>query len=419
MDPFAFEHALLPCGADVYWQDQPQALYVSLRAIVWVGSFQDPPGKEGLAHLFEHLPFRGTERFPSKQALSLPIETTGGSHNAATHCNLTEFTVDIATQHSLLGWEILEELVFRPRLDSEGLATEVAVVESEIVDFEQHAPREDYRRFQSVLLGEDLGQHAQGLGTSESLQCITMGDFREFHRRYYQPANMTFVVSGNLSGFPGGIPRYIGERLESFGSASRWERRTFAPQVGHLPESWTSRKMPTHSPVLWLAGPMHVDVDDFTRTAEGVIDSILCMRGMSSVLFEELRERRGLVYGIHSTPDRCDINLGWWGYEATLRSKKDVALCQKLIAEILMSPHTFTDQQVEWSRQSMLGTVAMMPITPSGVNNYALKCLDEKGSIPLLSEALGRLKSVTSDQVRGVAAKYYDPSRWVSVTFLP
>lgn len=417
MDPLFFQHSLLPCGAELYWQDRPETMYVSLNAIVWAGSLQDPPDKIGLAHLFEHLPFKGTAHFADAKAMALPLEIIGGNNNASTGPAYTVFHVNVPTSHSQFAWQILEDLLFEPQLTAEMLRTEVPAVFSEINDAGPERVRKSYERLQTVLMGEDYGRRANIAGTRKSLRNVTIDDLRSFHEQFYRPANVTFVISGNLSQFAGGVEGYINQRLRRFGEKKGHPRPSYRAQVGSLPQQWTERSRQLTQPIVWLAGPMH-DVSLSEKMAIQVIDSILCSRGASSVLFHELRERRGLVYGVTPSFAQFTPTVAYWKYDVRPHSAKEVPTCQELLADILSSPATYSDQQIEWSFQAMLGMIALMSWPPMAACHTAVARLTADGEIPTLDELMHRLKSLTPEEIRIAAAKYFNPERWVSVSLL-
>ena len=163
---------------------------------VWVGagSAHDPPGRQGLAHYFEHMVFKGSERYPGQAGHW--VESRGGYINATTSLDYTEYHVVIPSEHTQLAIDLLADLVTRRDFSHQEMETERSVVLREW-DRREDIPGLNLRINTRLAL---LGSHPFALpivGTTESINSITRTDLVQWAERFYIPDNMTIVVVGD------------------------------------------------------------------------------------------------------------------------------------------------------------------------------------------------------------------------------
>jgi len=265
---------------------------------VWVraGAIAEPDPWAGMAHFLEHMIFKGTDRFPPGY-FDQAIETRGGVTNAATSHDYAHFFIDIAPAYLSDGLDHLAELLVRASIPDGEFEREREVVLEEL---RQAQDDPDWVGFQA-LMESVYPAHPYGrsvLGTEETLMSRSSHDMRQFHRRYYQPENMTVVVVGDVE---------LDVALNSV-------RQAFCGFLPRLPES---------SPITYTNAPMnglrrqemglarieearllmawHGPGVDRIHDAYGLdLLSVALAGGRSSRLVRELREEKQWVHAVGS-----------------------------------------------------------------------------------------------------------------------
>ena len=204
----------LPNGMKVILIENHRAPVASMMVWVKVGSASERPGEFGLAHLMEHMLFKGTaKRGPGE--IAREIEAAGGNINAYTSYDETVFYIDMASRYMEKGLDVLADMVFHPALDPEEFAREKEVVLEEI-RMGQDRPGSQLSK---ALFARAFKVHPYGrpvIGYDTSVSEVGREKALAFHQRWYRPDNMILVVSGDFS------PGEIKPRVEElFGQAGQ------------------------------------------------------------------------------------------------------------------------------------------------------------------------------------------------------
>jgi zinc protease len=187
----------LASGLRVVLQENHSAPVVALQVWVDAGSADDPADRSGLAHVLEHMVFKGSAR-RSESQIAEEIEGSGGHVNAWTAFDQTVFHLVIASRYFERGLDILSDALLAPRFDEKDLARELEVIGEEIKQGED-SPGKVVSR---LLFGAAYGPHPYGrsvIGRDETVRKIRPADVRAFHARHYAPPKMTLVVVGDVA----------------------------------------------------------------------------------------------------------------------------------------------------------------------------------------------------------------------------
>lgn len=283
---------VLDSGATLIHQRDPLAASCAFGVWITKGSRDEAPGERGMSHLLEHMVFRGTST-RSALEIALELEAIGGHWDAFTGKEATCFHGRALEEHVPRLIEVLADIVLDPLLDPGALRTELQVVREEIRSVADSPEETTFEYFyRTVFGGSRLGHPVAG--TLGDIRHITRERLARFHRRTYTAANTIFGFVGNLPPRrvatlidrcfrlpPGrrGVPRR-GSRLPR-PPAARVSRR----------ESWNQ----THACI----GCRTVSADDPRRLVLLLLSNILG-GGVSSRMFQALRERSGLAYSVYS-----------------------------------------------------------------------------------------------------------------------
>jgi len=186
----------LPNGMEVLVREEPDQKVVELQVWVGVGSRDEPEGKEGIAHLFEHMLFKGT-RTRGVGEIARTVESAGGDINAYTSMDHTVYHITIAREYAATAMEILADAIQYSTFDKNELEREKLVVIEEI-----HRGQDNPSRvFSQELFKTAYKVHPYGrtvIGTPESVSSVTRGDMVAFHKTWYVPGNMKLLVVGGV-----------------------------------------------------------------------------------------------------------------------------------------------------------------------------------------------------------------------------
>lgn len=294
-DTGVFEKEELSNGITVWLQKSPVLLTEEGILVAYfrnVGNMLDQAGKEGVAHFLEHMPFKGTKRFPDNQVLTEAVKSVGGEMNAATSRFYTSYYVDIPGQDFPLAAEVLGELLLNPLMRKEDLETERGVIESERVRKFEHGKALSDHDVDTLLFGNHPAV-TWGIGSAASIEAITHADIMAFWEEYYHAGNLHLVVGGTFAERPDVI-----EVLE----------RVFSGMVHKPAQEMILPAIPVPAPDRRKIVDTRYGRDRFYvewvipgEPTEASLDALRLLTsaysgGIDSPLAVELRDKRGLVY---------------------------------------------------------------------------------------------------------------------------
>ena len=261
---------------------------------VGAGSRYESDELAGVSHFIEHLPFKGTESWPTARAVSEAIEGVGGVMNASTDREMTVFWCKVARLHYKTAFAVLMDMVLNSRLDPEEVEKEREVIQEELrMTYDQPSYRVDLLIDEAMwpdqAMGRDVG------GTLETVADIQQKDIREYMHQQYNPANTVVAVAGNVTHEE--VVDMLAETTRDWKPLESldWELATDNVE-GPLVKVERRHSDQTH---LCLGVP-GLSLTHPDRYAFNLMNTILG-DGMSSRLFLNLREEQGLAYDVHSS----------------------------------------------------------------------------------------------------------------------
>jgi len=283
----------------------PGVRSVTALVLVGVGSRREKEKTRGITHFLEHLPFKGTKKYPTSLKLSSVLDAVGAEYNAFTGKEYTGFYVKSASEHLELGLDFLSQLIFHPLLEEEDIKKEKGVIIEEINMYEDQPMVKVMWDFETLLYGNtSLGWET--LGTKETVSGFGRGDFSDYMKRWYCPGNMVIGIAGAIP-----QAQSVKRKVQSlFSTRSDFQG---SPTEGRL-------KFEQQRPVLAVKykkteqAHLCLGVRTFKRNhpdryALSLLATILG-GNMSSRMFTEVREKRGLAYYI-KTAGQSYIDNGY------------------------------------------------------------------------------------------------------------
>jgi len=283
---------VLDSGATLIHQRDPLAASCVFGVWITRGSRDEEPGERGMSHLLEHMVFRGTG---SRSALdiALELESIGGHWDAFTGKEATSFHGRALEEHLPRLIEVLADIILDPSLDPTALRTELQVVREEIRSVADSPEETTFEYFYRTIFGESRLGHPVA-GTLGDLRGVTRERLARFHRSTYTAADTIFGFVGNIP------PRRVASLIDRH-FAMPPGRRGALRRGSRLPRPPASRTLSRSS---WsqthaCIGSRTIRADDPLRLVVLLLSNIIG-GGVSSRMFQALRERAGLAYSVYS-----------------------------------------------------------------------------------------------------------------------
>ena len=393
---------VLPGGLRVITESLPAVRSAALGIWNGVGSRDEDRDHAGATHYLEHLLFKGTPR-RSALEISAAIDAVGGALNAFTAKEYTCYYARVPDSDMPLGIDVLSDMVTNSLIEPREVDAERGVILEEIAMNEDEPSDLVHEAWTALLFGDTpLGRPT--LGTVDSINSISRDRIFEYYRAKYTPDSLVVAAAGNLD------HDHVVEMVrEAFGPVLTGDREPAPPRLtGSSAQDnknsgvrLLSRPTEQANLVLGCAG---LSRSDPRRFAFRVLNSALG-GGMSSRLFQEVREKRGLAYSIGSFTGQ-HAECGLWGiYAGCLPSKADevLSICSTEVAKVIDSG--LTDAELERGKGQVRGGIVLGLEDPSSRMTRLGKSELVYPGLEPVDDVLAAIDAVTHDDIRAVAAE--------------
>jgi predicted Zn-dependent peptidase len=389
----------LDSGVRVVTEAMPSVRSIALGFWVRAGSRDEDHGHAGISHFLEHLLFKGTDRFSSRE-IDEAFDAMGAEVNAGTGKETTSVYSRFLDNHLERAFDVLQDMVLRPSYPD--IDSERQVVIEEIAMYED----EPQDKVHDVLGAAIFGDHPLGrpiIGRAEVISSVPVPEIATWHAGRYVPQNMVLAAAGNLE------HERIVELVERAVGAAEPAPADVLDTPGASGQVLRFHKKETEQYHLCLGGPGIARGDD-RRFALRILDTILG-GSTSSRLFQEVRERRGLAYSVYSYSshyaDTGQVALYVGTRPENVGEAVDVigSELRRLVADGVSA------EELERARDNVKGrTVLSMESTLTRMNRLGSSVLMD---VPLLTvdELLAALDAVTLEDVNELAQELWLPER--------
>jgi predicted Zn-dependent peptidase len=397
---------VLPGGLRIMTETVPTLRSVTVGIWVGVGSRDEAPSLAGASHYLEHLLFKGTRRRDALQ-ISAAIDAVGGEMNAFTAKEYTCYYARVLDADLPLAVDVVCDLVTSSVIRSADVDSERGVILEEIAMHEDDPTDLVHDQFAQALFDESpLARPI--LGTVDSIERIGRTAVAGYYHRRYRPENMVVAVAGNVD--HAAVVRLV---TKAFASAGMLDGRTDPlPPRGATSDAAMSpglrvlRRTTEQANV--VLGARGVTRNDERRFALGVLNAALG-GGMSSRLFQEVREKRGLAYSVYSYHAQY-ADAGLFGvYAGCVPRKVDdvLEICREQLADV--ATHGITREELERGKGQLRGQLVLgMEDTGARMSRIGKGELLH-GDYLSIDQVLGRIDAVTLDDVAEVGQLLAQP----------
>ena len=371
-----------------------------------VGTRNEEPGYEGMAHFCEHVSFKGTKRRKSWH-ISNALESVGGDLNAYTNKEDTVYYAAVLKEHTARAIDLLTDIVFYSTYPQAEIDKEVEVICDEIESYNDSPAELIYDEFENLL----FANHALGhniLGTAERVRSFKTADAQRFTQRYYRPENSIFFLYGDVD-FKR-VVRLLERATSDFASSKPIiEPALNQPLPPNMPD-FIEKNHGTHQAHV-MVGTRGYDIHDKRRMSLYLLNNLLGGPGMNARLNLSLRERHGLVYTVESSMvSYCDTGV-WAIYFGC--DPKDVGRCLKLVRKeldrVIQKP--LSDTQLRVVKKQIKGQIG---VACDNRESFALdfgKSYLHYGWERDLNSLFRHIDEVTAESMQQVAAELMQQER--------
>ena len=415
--PLPFKHATLANGLQVYTIEDHKSPTVAVQVWYHVGSKDDPNGRSGFAHLFEHMMFKGNEHL-TPDAFDDLTENIGGENNAFT-------ADDVTVYHEVVPSNYLEPIMWAEAermsalaLNDKNFASERDVVKEE---YRQRILANPYGEFYLDIDRKSFAVHPYkrpGIGNIAELDASKLPEVRAFHSTFYRPDNATLIVVGDFKQeeLDGWIKKYFGadqqaggERFHVSRSKSRREKRTSSRDL-------TAPKAPLPAiAVTYLAPSIRSKDTPALSLAEEILAG-----GESSRLYQAMVYEQQVAQGVSCSADLHE-DLGLLVFRAVLASGKSIESARKSLADQIdnVLKKGVTEAELDKAKNRLLTSKLLERETANGKANALGEAAVIYGDATRVNTDLAMVQAVTAAQVKEVLNKYVTGKKKVVIEYLP
>jgi len=402
------EMTTLANGVRVITEAMPHVRSVSVGVWINAGSRSETPEQNGISHFIEHMLFKGTTR-RSAEDIARSVDSIGGNLDAFTAKELVCFNTKVLDQHLSLAFDVLADLVLHPMFRAEDLEKEKSVILEEI---KMEADSPDYL-VHEIFSSNFWKDHPLGkpiLGTPQTVKRFDRAMVQDYYSSIYVPANLIVTAAGNLT-----HERLVALVSEHFESLPPGKPMPPDPVPGTHARLVLRNKKALEQVHLVLGVPSYA-LPHEERFACYVMNTLLG-GGMSSRLFQNIRERQGLAYAVFSelSPYRDTGCMSIYAGTSTESAPKVVDSIMQEFRQL--KSETVGDEELRRAKDHLKGSLMLsLESTSSRMSNLARQEM-YFAKFFTLDELVESIEAVTADDVQRIARTFFDPKQ-VALTVL-
>ncbi|HBV95685.1 MAG: zinc protease [Peptococcaceae bacterium BICA1-7] len=400
---------MLDNGVNLLTEDIPHVRSVAVGIWVNVGSRDESGPVAGISHFIEHLMFKGTENRTAKE-IAEALDAVGGQLNAFTTKEYTCYYAKVLDEHFELALDILSDMLFNSKLDSGDIDKERNVILEEIKMYED-TPDE---LVHDVFAGTIWDVHPLGrpiIGYADVIRDLSRETIKDYMDSYYVPGNTVVTVAGNIN------HNAVAEKISSIFGKRKGASRKRIMELPKPKREITCRSKETEQVHLCVGAP-GLPLDHEQIYVFQLVNTILG-GGLSSRLFQEIREQRGLVYSVYSYHSSYH-DAGLFCIYAGL-SKENLNPALELIFKEIkdIQLNGVTDQELRRAKDQLKGNLLLSLENVNTRMSRLGKSQLYLGKVVPPDEIVQRIERVTGDDIRKLAMEKLDPGKFALASVGP
>ncbi|MDQ3823634.1 MAG: insulinase family protein [Actinomycetota bacterium] len=394
--PTVFRRETLANGVRVLTAPMPHAQSITCALMFAAGSRYETRETNGIAHFAEHMFFKGTERRPTARDIAGEIDAIGGEFNAFTGKEYTGYYVKCAAEHRDVALDVLVDMLRNSRFDPDEIEREKGVIVEEM-NMYFDTPRDFIGGVYDNLLYGDQPLGWDIIGRKETVRGATRATFLDYLGRWYGPDRLVVGLGGRLGDDL--VPR-LQDLLGDLDGTTASAPAPVALDANGVPRVKVHTKQSDQAHL--CVGVRSYPLEHPDRYALQLLATVLG-GGMSSRLFTEVRERRGLAYYVFGT-NHSYTDAGSLYSQAGV----DIARIDEAVSTIVRELRRIADEpipadELEKARNFAKGRFVLQLESPQGTIMYGLRREVLEGRVVEPAEVLAELDRVSADDLRRVA----------------
>lgn len=392
-------------GIKVIMEKIPYIKSVSVGVFINVGTKDESENNNGISHFIEHMIFKGTEKRDAKD-IAKEIDNLGGQMNAFTSSEYTCYYVRVLDKHLTTAVDILSDMLNNPKFSEEDIANEKKIILEEI-NMYLDSPEDVVFDMIHEIMFKGTPLSFPVLGTKETVKNLDRKTLIDYYNKYYRPDNMVITVIGNYN------EKEIIDILNNYFSRKPSCKNIVRDKSSSLPslKPCILGKQREFEQVNFCLGTEGIKRDNEEKYSLYIINNFFG-GSVSSILFQKIREERGLAYSVYSTPVSFK-NAGIFTIYAAL-SNKEILNVARLIKEEIIK-----------FKKNLIGKSDLLKLKEQLKSSYILEMestfdrMLEIGSSELLTgdaltleEVLNKINKVSLDDIKRVTEKIFDSSKF-------
>ena len=361
------------------------------------GSRYEDKRENGLAHFLEHMFFKGTKKRPSAKVITEELDGVGSVYNAFTAKERTAYYAKVSSQYLDTALDVIVDIFLNSKLPEKEITKERGAIIQEIDMYQDMPMRTVDNVFDELIFGKDHPLGRTILGPKENIRKFTRKDFSEYLKRNYTPLNTVVCIAGAFS-----EKKVLAKIEKEFGSVKHGNPPNFIPfsPAQTAPRiAIKEKKTDQTNFILGVPAYPYLHKDEF---ALAVLSTILGS-GMSSRLFLEVREKRGLAYSIHAWIDRYS-DTGYFAVQAGVEHGKLEKAVETILAELRKIKRTkVSAAELKKAKSFIKGNMTLALETSDEIANHAASTMINIGRVRPLEEILAGIDTVSAADVQRVA----------------
>ncbi len=402
------QQAELPNGVVIVTEKMPHVRSVSVGIWLSSGSRAESPEKNGIAHFIEHMVFKGTRKRTAEE-IAQSVDSIGGMLDAFTAKEMTCFNAKVLDQHIAVAVDVLSDLVLHPRFDPQDIAKEKQVVLEEIKMEEDNPEYLIHELFtQNFWRGHPLGMPI--LGTPETVSQFSQQAVSDCFEEWYAPNRVVITAAGNLE-----HARLVDLVAREFDGTVRSPAAAKpTPPATHACVEQRDKK--ELEQVHIVLGVPSYPLAHERRYAASLLNVILG-GGMSSRLFQNIRERQGLAYAIESDLSPYTDSGVLSVYAGTSRESAEQLIRSVCDEFRKVRAEGVSSGELRRAKDHLKGSMMLsLESTSARMSNLARQAMYLHRFISL-DEMLASIEAVTLEEVHAIARDFFEPGR-ITLTVL-
>ncbi len=396
-----FQRKVLANGLRVLTIPMPSFKSVTSMILVGAGSRYETKHNNGVSHFLEHMAFKGTKKRPSAIELSSLIDGIGGEFNALTGKETTGYYIKSSVSHLSLSLDVMSDMLQNSLFKDEEINKERGVIAEELNLYEDTPARKIHDIYESLLYGDtpmgwDVG------GRKEIIKKLSREDFTSYMDSLYSADNMAVIIAGGIDN-----DKTLEVVSKFFAGMKSFDIKGYNKVVEKQSKPAVMVRQKETEQVHVAVGVRTVPLNHKDKHALSVLSSILG-GGMSSRLFHEVREKRGLAYYVRTSSDHYR-DAGTLASTAGVDPKRvDEAITVILdqYQGIAGSKLPITDKELKKAKEFIKGHLVLEIEDSRAVAGFYGLAEILEGKIETPSQYMEKINKVTLDEVRNVARKY-------------